>query len=79
MLPWRAREESDPKILPQHLSLDASFRARFDREAKAIGSLQHPHIYTLHDIGWQDGLGYLVMEFIKGETLSARMERNCSG
>ncbi len=60
------------KILPQHLSDRADLRERFEREARAVSSLNHPHICTLYDIGEQDGIHYLVMEHLEGETLSAR-------
>jgi eukaryotic-like serine/threonine-protein kinase len=60
------------KILP---SADPELRARFQREAKAIAALTHPHICTLHDIGRQDGTDYLVMEYIEGETLANRLRR----
>src|SRR4030095_6067967 len=52
-----------------------AFRARFEREAKAISSLNHPHICTLHDIGHQEGTDFLVMEYLEGETLSNRLAR----
>src|SRR5207342_1848191 len=48
---------------------------RFAREAKAIAALAHPHICTLFDIGHESGVDYLVMEFLEGETLAARLER----
>jgi eukaryotic-like serine/threonine-protein kinase len=57
------------KVLPSHLSSDSDLKARFDREARAISALQHPHICTLHDVGHQDGIDYLVMEYLEGETL----------
>jgi serine/threonine protein kinase/tetratricopeptide (TPR) repeat protein len=63
------------KVLPAHLSSDPDRRERFDREARAISSLNHPHICTLHDIGHQDGTSYLVMEFLEGETLADRLSR----
>jgi Tol biopolymer transport system component len=63
------------KILPQHLSSDPLRKQRFEREAKVISSLNHPHICTLYDIGQQDGVAYLVMECIEGETLSKRLEK----
>ncbi len=50
------------KILPSHLSEDAEAKQRFDREARTISSLNHPNICTLHDVGHQDGVDYLVME-----------------
>jgi len=61
------------KILPDHLADRAELRERFDREARAIASLNHPHICTLHDIGRQDGTEYLVMEYVEGETLAQRL------
>jgi serine/threonine protein kinase len=64
------------KILPATLAADAAFRDRFEREAKTIASLTHPHICTLHDVGSQDGVDYLVMEYLEGETLAARLERS---
>jgi serine/threonine protein kinase/Tol biopolymer transport system component len=63
------------KILPQHLSSDPDLRARFEREAKAISGFQHPHICTLHDIGSHEGVSYLVMEMLEGESLASRLER----
>ena len=63
------------KILPQHLSNDPARKQRFEREAKTISSLNHPHICVLHDVGSQDGLDYLVMECVEGETLAKRLER----
>lgn len=63
------------KVLPSHLSSDPELRARFEREARAISALQHPHICTLHDVGHQDGIDYLVMEFLEGETLQRRLQR----
>ena len=59
------------KILPDHLSDRAELRERFEREARTIASLNHPHICTLHDIGHQDGTDFLVMEYLEGETLAA--------
>src|SRR5439155_24368764 len=60
------------KILP---STDPELKARFEREAKAIAALQHPHICTLHDVGHEAGTDYLVMEHLDGETLEARLGR----
>ena len=61
------------KILPQHLSEKPAARERFDREARAISSLSHPNICHLYDIGQQDGISYLVMEYLNGETLADRL------
>jgi serine/threonine protein kinase len=61
------------KILATHLSEDADAKRRFDAEARAISSLQHPNICTLYDVGHQDGLDYLVMEYLEGETLADRL------
>ena len=61
------------KILPEHLSSDPQLRERFDREAKAISSLSHPHICPLYDIGHQNGIDYLVMEYLEGQTLRQRI------
>ena len=63
------------KILPQHLTEKADARQRFEREARAVSSLNHPHICTLHDIGHQDGTDFLVMEYLEGETLAKRLEK----
>src|ERR1700730_17245631 len=53
----------------------AELRERFEREAKTIASLNHPHICVLHDIGQQDGTDYLVMEYLEGETLAERLKK----
>jgi hypothetical protein len=63
------------KILPAHLSSDPSRKQRFEREAKTISSLNHPHICVLHDVGHQDGTDYLVMECVEGETLAKRLAK----
>jgi len=63
------------KVLPAHFSHNSEMKQRFDREARTIASLNHPHICTLHDIGRQDGVDYLVMELLEGETLARRIER----
>ena len=63
------------KILPSHLSEDPEAKERFDREARTISSLNHPNICTLHDVGHQDGVDYLVMECLEGETLASRLDR----
>ncbi len=63
------------KILPTHLSSSSQARERFDREAKAISSLSHPHICPLYDVGHQDGIDFLVMEYLEGETLAHRLKK----
>jgi len=63
------------KILPFHLSENPEAKERFDREARTISSLNHPNICTLHDVGHQDGVDYLVMECLEGETLASRLDR----
>ena len=63
------------KILPSHLSADPIRKQRFEREAKSISGLNHPNICTLYDIGSQDGIDYLVMECVEGESLAQRLER----
>ncbi|HEX6502350.1 MAG TPA: protein kinase [Terriglobales bacterium] len=63
------------KILPPHLSESCEARQRFDREARAVSSLSHPHICHLYDVGQQDGISYLVMEFLEGETLTDRLRK----
>ncbi len=63
------------KILPSHLSSNAEAKQRFDREARAISSLNHPNICHLYDVGSQDGTDYLVMECLEGETLAERLVR----
>ena len=63
------------KTLPEHLSNDPQRIERFKREARIVSSLNHPHICTLHDVGMQDDIHYLVMEHIDGETLQKRLER----
>src|SRR5271170_724843 len=63
------------KILPSHLSENPESRQRFDREARTISSLNHPNICTLHDVGHQDGIDYLVMEYLEGQTLADRLAK----
>ncbi len=63
------------KVLPAHLSSSAEVRQRFEREAKTISALSHPHICALYDVGNQDGVEYLVMEYLEGETLSDRLAK----
>src|SRR5208283_1749471 len=61
------------KILPAHLSDDPIRRQRFEREAKAISGLNHPNICTLHDVGRQDNVDFIVMAYLEGETLTFRL------
>src|SRR6185437_11321740 len=61
------------KILPSHLSDSSEAKQRFDREAKSISSLNHPNICTLYDVGQHDGVDFLIMEFLEGETLADRL------
>ena len=63
------------KVLPHGLSDDPEFRARFAREARTISTLDHPHICALHDVGETDGAAFLVMQYLEGETLAARLAR----
>ncbi len=62
------------KVLPSHLVGDRQFQERFEREARSIAALNHPHICTLHDVGHQDGTSFLVMELVEGETLAERLQ-----
>jgi serine/threonine protein kinase/Tol biopolymer transport system component len=63
------------KVLPSHHSSDSALRQRFEREARTISQFSHPNICTLHDIGTHDGLDYLVMEYIEGESLEQRLTK----
>lgn len=63
------------KVLPTHLNANPELRARFEREAKAISGLQHPNICVLYDVGSQGDIDFLVMEYLEGETLYARLAR----
>src|SRR5277367_2061757 len=63
------------KVLASHLSSSPGLKQRMEREARAISSLNHPNICHLYDIGSQDGTDYLVMEFLEGETLAARLRK----
>ncbi|HXM75717.1 MAG TPA: serine/threonine-protein kinase, partial [Thermoanaerobaculia bacterium] len=77
---YRARDtrlgrEVAVKVLAHSLSKDLAALARFEREAKTISALSHPHICALYDVGNQDGVEYLVMEYLEGETLAERLAR----
>ncbi|MGH9650015.1 MAG: serine/threonine-protein kinase, partial [Terriglobales bacterium] len=61
------------KVLPAHLSQNEERRQRFEREARLVSSLSHPHICTLHDVGQQDGVDFLVLEYLEGATLEQRL------
>ncbi len=63
------------KVLPAHLAASPERRLRFEREAKAISALSHPHICILHDIGQHDGVDFLVMECLEGESLADRLKK----
>ena len=63
------------KVLTQQVAANPEARERFEREARAVAALSHPHICMLHDVGTQDGTDYLVMELLGGESAAARLER----
>ncbi|HER00259.1 MAG TPA: serine/threonine-protein kinase [candidate division Zixibacteria bacterium] len=63
------------KVLPSHAALSTEARSRFEREAKIISSLNHPSICVLHDVGYEGGINYIVMEFLEGETLQERLKK----
>ncbi len=63
------------KVLPQHATRSADARQRFEREARAISSLNHPHVCTLYDVGHEGDTDFLVLELLEGETLAARLEK----
>ena len=62
------------KVLPAHVASDPDLKRRFEREAKTISSLNHPNICTLHDVGQEGDVDFLVMEYLEGETLAQRLE-----
>src|SRR5215510_6550545 len=77
---WKARDTRLErtvaiKILSQRLSSSPEVRQRFEREAKTISQLSHPHICALYDVGREGEIEYLVMEYLEGETLSARLAK----
>jgi Tol biopolymer transport system component len=63
------------KILPERSASDPEFRDRFEREGRAISSLEHPHICALYDVGEHNGVSFLVMQYLEGETLEARLQK----
>ncbi len=62
------------KVLPEQFAANLELKQRFEREAKAISQLTHPHICTLHDVGNEGGIEYLVMEYLEGESLAQKLE-----
>src|SRR5712692_2396313 len=62
------------KILAAHLAEDPELRQRFEMEARAASSLTHPHICAVYDVGHQEGVDFLVMEYLEGEALAARLD-----
>jgi hypothetical protein len=77
---WRAKDtrlerEVAVKVLPEGLAENEQFRARFEREAKAISKLSHPHVCTLFDVGQEGDLHFLVMEMLEGESLADRLKK----
>src|SRR5262245_19551556 len=72
------------KVLPGDLASDADLRARFEREARAVAALDHPHICAVYDVGQYDAAGsgavhFLVMQYLEGETLAARLAKSPTG
>lgn len=67
------------KVLNSFLIASPDLKARFQREAKVISQLQHPHICVLHDVGSENGTDFLVMEFLEGETLAERLRKGPAG
>ena len=63
------------KVLPEHVAADPDLKQRFEREAKTISSLNHPHICTLYDVGEHEGTAFLVMEYLDGDTLAQRLQK----
>ncbi len=77
---WKARDTRLDrsvaiKVLPAEFAGNADLKLRFEREARTISQLNHAHICTLHDVGHEDGLSYLVMELLEGESLADRLAR----
>jgi serine/threonine protein kinase len=64
------------KVLPSHVSADPALREGFEREARAIAALNHPHICTLHDVGRHEDTDYLVLEYLEGQTLADRLSKS---
>src|SRR5262249_50535482 len=75
---WRAHDtklgrDVAIKVLPETLANDAAALSRFEREARAVAALSHPHILAIHDLGKENGTAFAVMELLEGETLRARL------
>jgi eukaryotic-like serine/threonine-protein kinase len=64
------------KVLPEHLAQSPDLQQRFEREARAVSAINHPHICALYDIGHQDGTDYLVLEYLEGESLHDRLAKD---
>src|SRR5476649_972502 len=71
----RLKREVAVKLLPERLSGDREYRARFEREARAVAAISHPNILAIHDLGQESGLFFLVTELLEGETLRERLVR----
>src|SRR5262245_11561478 len=63
------------KVLPAHVASDPSLKLRFEREARTLAALSHPHICPVFDVGSQDAIDFLVMEYLEGETLDERLKK----
>ena len=63
------------KVLPEHVAADPDLKQRFEREAKTVAALSHPNICPVFDVGSQDGIAFLVMEYLEGETLAQRLQK----
>ena len=63
------------KVLPAHVAGDPALKQRFEREAKTLAALSHPHICPVFDVGQQGGVDFLVMEYLEGQTLAERLEK----
>ncbi len=63
------------KVLPEHVANDPDLKQRFEREAKTVAGLSHPHICPVFDVGEQDGINFLVMEYLDGQTLAQQLEK----
>ena len=77
---YRARDTRLDRIvaikgLAPHIAADPTFRDRFEREARTISALDHPNICSIYEVGEQDGRAFIVMQYVEGETLAARIQR----